>query len=326
MNKAHLILYGVPYQTESLFHSPWFADIVDEYFTIEHYDADKTYDANATFVMGCNHYLAQEYREQFMDRRVIVDALWESNTGKWHGCSKWQGDRHLILYGNAANSSESNLVFVPSWFWYNESLWYRHRNYDSYEPQRNYSKKMLIPSGKDRGWRVETLERLGTWLDDSYWSNVSHGKFLPGTLGAKRMDHRWFNPVWYDDTHFTVILESIRNWAEKVNFLTEKTYKPLAFGHPYMLIGAPGNLELLRQQGFETFDNCFDECYDRESDLHAKLDIIVANIEQYQWQPHDQETLRRTQHNRQRFFDPAVVRSGIINDVINPILHYLETT
>ena len=326
MNKPRVVLYQSPYQTESLFHSLWFRDLVSEYFWIDYYDSNVSYLDKAVFVMGCNHYLAQEIREPFLDRRVIVDALWESNTGKWQGCSAVAPDNHLLFYGNQLNSYQDNLKFVPNWFWYNESLWYAHRGYNNYQPQRTYQRKMLIPSGKDRGWRLEALDYLKPWLEQSYWSNVSHGIFLPGTTSAKRMDHRWFNADWYDHTYFSIVLESIRSWEERTCFLTEKTYKPIAFCHPFMLVGATGCLALLRQQGFETFDNLFDESYDLQDDFDAKMKIIVENISRFEWQPHDVWTEARLAYNRDRFYDHDLVRSLIVQDIIEPMMEYIETS
>ena len=325
MSKPRIVIYQSPYQTESLFHSLWFRDFINEYFWIDYYDPAVKYLDDAVFVLGCNHYLAEEIRKPFLDRRVIVDALWESNTGKWQGCSAVAPDHHVLFYGNKQNSEQDNLRFVPNWFWYNESLWYTHRGYNNYQPRRTYEKQMLVPSGKDRGWRVEVLELLKPYLQNSYWSNVSHGIFLPGTTSAKRMDHRWFNSEWYDHTHFTVVLESIRSWEERVCFLTEKTYKPIAFCHPFMLIGAVGGLQLLQEQGFETFANMFDESYDQEDDFDIKMQKIINNIKNFAWQPHDVWTEAKLAFNRERFYNYELIKSLLIRDIVQPMYEYIET-
>ena len=44
--------------------------------------------------------------------------------------------------------------------------------------------------------------------------------------------------------------------------LTEKIFKPIVSKQPFMLLGAPGNLEYLRSYGFKTFDGIIDESYD----------------------------------------------------------------
>jgi hypothetical protein len=44
--------------------------------------------------------------------------------------------------------------------------------------------------------------------------------------------------------------------------LTEKTFKPIALGMPFVLVGTQGSLEYLRSYGFKTFGHLWDESYD----------------------------------------------------------------
>lgn len=48
--------------------------------------------------------------------------------------------------------------------------------------------------------------------------------------------------------------------------LTEKTFKPIALGMPFVIVGTRGSLEYLRSYGFRTFDGIWDESYDLEQD------------------------------------------------------------
>ncbi len=48
--------------------------------------------------------------------------------------------------------------------------------------------------------------------------------------------------------------------------LTEKTFKPIALGMPFVLVGTQGSLEYLRSYGFRTFEGIWDESYDRAQD------------------------------------------------------------
>lgn len=62
-------------------------------------------------------------------------------------------------------------------------------------------------------------------------------------------------------------------------FLSEKTWKPIQLGHPFMIIGSPGTLSLLKQRGYKTFDKYWDESYDLEECEIKKCDKVIANIE-----------------------------------------------
>jgi hypothetical protein len=48
--------------------------------------------------------------------------------------------------------------------------------------------------------------------------------------------------------------------------LTEKTFKPIALGMPFVIVGTRGSLEYLRSYGFQTFDSIWDESYDQADD------------------------------------------------------------
>ena len=48
--------------------------------------------------------------------------------------------------------------------------------------------------------------------------------------------------------------------------LTEKTFKPIALGMPFVIVGTRGSLEYLRSYGFRTFGDIWDESYDSADD------------------------------------------------------------
>ena len=48
--------------------------------------------------------------------------------------------------------------------------------------------------------------------------------------------------------------------------LTEKTFKPIALGMPFIIAGTRGSLKYLRSYGFRTFEHIWDESYDLAED------------------------------------------------------------
>ena len=185
-----------------------------------------------------------------------------------------------------------------------------------------------MPIGNKRSWRDCVVEKLRPHLDDAYWSYVRRGVSLPGE-GAmiKRYDQRYLNPMWYDDTCFGVVVESFNGQtltADVPVFVTEKTFKPIACHQPFMVIGGTGILAYLRSQGFETYNNIFDETYDNETDLDKKLDIISKNIDQYVKAPYDAETEKKIKHNFSLFYDLNVIHRGIVKDIVEPINKFIR--
>ena len=56
--------------------------------------------------------------------------------------------------------------------------------------------------------------------------------------------------------------------------LTEKTFKPIALGMPFVIVGTKGSLEYLRSYGFRTFGDIWDESYD-DADDDVRIEKIA---------------------------------------------------
>jgi hypothetical protein len=62
--------------------------------------------------------------------------------------------------------------------------------------------------------------------------------------------------------------------------LTEKTFKPIAMGMPFIIVGTQGSLQYLRSYGFQTFGDLWDESYDNEPDDHLRIEKIAKVLQQ----------------------------------------------
>ena len=74
------------------------------------------------------------------------------------------------------------------------------------------------------------------------------------TLGNNTDFFTCGNPEWYARTQYSVILETY--WA-RTQFLTEKSFKPIVAGHPFINLGNMSN-SILNSLGFDVFDDVFD--------------------------------------------------------------------
>jgi hypothetical protein len=61
-------------------------------------------------------------------------------------------------------------------------------------------------------------------------------------------------------------------------FFSEKIFKPLLAGQPFILSGPAGSLELLRRMGYRTFDPIIDESYDRELNPARRMLLILKEM------------------------------------------------
>ena len=93
------------------------------------------------------------------------------------------------------------------------------------------------------------------------------------------------------------------------------------YGHPFLVWGNPGSLRQIESWGFKTFAGLFDQSYDLESDVTKRLELVIAQIQNFKTVP--QSSIKNTRHNFFRFWDSKVVRQYYYEDLILPILKFI---
>jgi hypothetical protein len=84
---------------------------------------------------------------------------------------------------------------------------------------------------------------------------------------------------YYDDSLINIISET--EFYTDILQLTEKTFKPIMYQQPFIMIGPPFSLKLLHSYGFKTFNELWDESYDEITDHEMRMKFIfnlVKNI------------------------------------------------
>ena len=110
---------------------------------------------------------------------------------------------------------------------------------------------------------------------------------------------------FYDETYFSVVSET--NYFTKSvyplhpiepgRFLSEKTFKPIAQCHPFLIATVPNSLDALRKLGYKSFSPWIDESYDTELDDATRLLKIVAEIKRLsELSPEQVKEFRRGVH------------------------------
>ena len=84
-----------------------------------------------------------------------------------------------------------------------------------------------------------------------------------------------FNEQITLDSWVSVVSEA--SFAEDTCFISEKTFKPIACRHPFMVYGNKHTLKYLREMGYLTFHPFIDETYDN-LDTWERHDAIIAEI------------------------------------------------
>ena len=80
----------------------------------------------------------------------------------------------------------------------------------------------------------------------------------------------------YNNSLVNIITETY--FFNKIIHVTEKTYKPIAFMQPFILVGAADSLQHIKDMGFKTFGEFWDESYDLEKDDKKRFNMIMGII------------------------------------------------
>ena len=101
-----------------------------------------------------------------------------------------------------------------------------------------------------------------------------------GKSNAQYDDSYYINRIVdqvYKDTWVSVVSEPIFADSDNALFISEKTFKPIACMHPFIILGGKGSLQAMRDMGYKTFDGFINEDYDNLSTFD-RIDAIIKEI------------------------------------------------
>ena len=128
----------------------------------------------------------------------------------------------------------------------------------------------------------------------------------------------------YCATDIEVVLETL--FDDKRLHLTEKSLRPIACGHPFILVATQGSLQYLRNYGFRTFGDVIDEGYDLIENPLDRLKAIVMAMKQItNWTKEEKQYKMRllqeiAEYNKQHFFSV-----DFFNQILNELKENLTT-
>lgn len=191
--------------------------------------------------------------------------------------------------------------FLPKILDYDENL----QAIETYKQQWNDSRprKFLFLNGRGRSHRRALLSRLEHLLSEAVWSNLDQTAGNPVQLLEPRYEYdsyrqntdrtyqgfakydlfnqEWgeiyLNPAPYLDTYFSLVTETVFDYAH--SFRTEKIWKPVAMGHPWIAVANAGYYRDMRKLGFQTFDGLIDESFDAIEDNDRRLERVAQEVE-----------------------------------------------
>jgi hypothetical protein len=82
----------------------------------------------------------------------------------------------------------------------------------------------------------------------------------------------------YIDTYFSVVTETVFDYP--YSFRTEKIWKPIAMGHPWIAVANAGYYRDIRNLGFKTFGHLIDESFDQIDNNQDRIERISQLVEE----------------------------------------------
>ena len=87
-------------------------------------------------------------------------------------------------------------------------------------------------------------------------------------------------PEVVSKTYFNVVTETHHNIEKDFDdlFITEKICKAL-ITEPFIIVGNCGSLNYVKEKGFETYPELFDESYDLIENPNERLNFVLSEVE-----------------------------------------------
>lgn len=327
---------------DQLTEPKWFKQYMPAGYPVELFDPSKTYPADTVFLHDMYGYSWEELILEQLARgyRVVYDA---KNEHFVHHDKQWvldafvqhPGQGMFLISGETAQTIPGvTIQATPYWYWIIDQPSFKHFKLDQITPNSEYKHKFLMTLSQRRIERDYLYEQLTPLITDSLHSYRERGIFLPGDSDDRRWQ-RYLNPDWVNSCCFTLAVEtyisntSTTGYSLTQNdhlFLCEKTYKPLAAQHPFMLVGTAGNLAYVRTQGFETFPELWDESYDSITDWQQRINRIVELIKDVDVASFNTRLVKeKLRHNQARFFDTNLTKQLCNSTIIEPLINFVNS-
>lgn len=148
--------------------------------------------------------------------------------------------------------------------------------------EQNKTWAFNCPQKRARKHRTEFFDKLieNNLLEKGLCSFPDRNVYILGEKHTEDWNHYIgrTHPEYCLKTFVTVVSEPQYYEEELSTFTSEKVFKPIAMGHPFIVLGGQRSLEVLKSRGYKTFSDYWDESYDTLPD-NQRMDAIIELLE-----------------------------------------------
>jgi len=193
-------------------------------------------------------------------------------------CINWRHTphRHLTAAYVCQLSSHLSWYFVSDIVHLEKEIWYNIENWRKTDPDL-YQKiidgiKFL---NENSPYCLDLPSRNAAKITHSYYKQILPDVRHLSETNVITQSHKLEN--FYKEVFCDVVTES--RFAQPTGFISERTLIPMVFKKPFIMIGPPHTLKYLKQLGFKTFDQIWDESYDDIEDHELRLKTIFKILD-----------------------------------------------
>lgn len=145
------------------------------------------------------------------------------------------------------------------------------------DPSAGASKTInLIQHGQNLMYRPREVKLLDPYYEIGRYSTNIDRVFQDTFVKYELFDNEWgdvlINPKCYIDTYFSLVTETA--FDSPYSFRTEKIWKPIAMGHPWIVASHCGFYKEIKNLGFKTFSHLIDESFDSIENNQERIDRL----------------------------------------------------
>lgn len=281
-------------------------------------------------IFGLTYMKSKEYVQDLNRRITRLKQL----GFKFIIASPWESRANVIdndIIKNYADQTMLSWYGEHDWFWFYMYNRHHQKTFNIDHSSKKYDFLYLNKLGREHRKQLYSKMKSNMMLDNSLYSYldqkdpvrlpkqyeapwIQNGIYQMQNINGQDQD--LFEPP-YNDTTCSLITESNVLSTDEI-FITEKIWKAIIMKHVFIVYGNYKTLDCMKQQGFKTFNDIFDESYDQEPNhqkREAKIIDLCNKIKQMDPKMLYEQTQAIRDHNYKTFFD----RTNIVRNCTNTV-------
>lgn len=306
-------------------------EMTGEYYTLHNYDLD-SYDRRFAIIDVRGDNLRLKDNSEFNEELKRRCELLHSQGFVFIKSNPWESHENINSTPQYPEIVIDHIKWTGgvSWFWY--YMYQKHKDSKFNFDHSNKKYDFLYLNKQPRKHRQKLFKKLlakGA-LKNSLYSNWPNRKLpydyeLP--WAQEYPFHGRDQDIYekpYNDTACSIVSETNDNDFEV--FMTEKIWKPIIAKQIFVVHGNYLYLQKLKEIGFKTYNNYFEEAYDLDRDPDVRINSIVDVCDKLRdapWQDIYLQSQALRQHNFENFFNQQKL-SEQINKTLNLFLEFAD--